>query len=171
MENENQKILVSMIIKNVEGVLSKISNDCFENDINIERLTISEFQSSKNKNQKAIMLLQSNKKQVETLLKNLKKKKLVSSYYIFDPYSSIERELMMIKVDSKNSKYEKLVGIFNEYKVENIYSSQGNQMVFQFSGSEIRNNELMSRLEKITDEIEILKSGIVAITINEDMKN
>lgn len=171
MENENQKILVSMIIKNVEGVLSKISNDCFENDINIERLTISEFQSSKNKNQKAIMLLQSNKKQVETLLKNLKKKKLVSSYYIFDPYSSIERELMMIKVDSKNSKYEKLVAIFNEYKVENIYSSQGNQMVFQFSGSEIRNNELMSRLEKITDEIEILKSGIVAITINEDMKN
>lgn len=171
MENENQKILVSMIIKNVEGVLSKISNDCFENDINIERLTISEFQSSKNKNQKAIMLLQSNKKQIDTLLKNLKKKKLVSSYYIFDPYSSIERELMMIKVDSKNSKYEKLVGIFNEYKVENIYSSQGNQMVFQFSGSEIRNNELMSRLEKITDEIEILKSGIVAITINEDMKN
>lgn len=171
MESENQKILVSMIIKNIEGVLSKISNDCFENDINIERLTISEFQSSKNKNQKAIMLLQSNKKQVETLLKNLKKKKLVSSYYIFDPYSSIERELMMIKVDSKNSKYEKLVGIFNEYKVENIYSSQGNQMVFQFSGTEIRNNELMSRLEKITDEIEILKSGIVAITINEDMKN
>lgn len=171
MENENQKILVSMIIKNVEGVLSKISNDCFENDINIERLTISEFQSSKNKNQKAIMLLQSNKKQIDTLLKNLKKKKLVSSYYIFDPYSSIERELMMIKVDSKNSKYEKLVGIFNEYKVENIYSSQGNQMVFQFCGSEIRNNELMSRLEKITDEIEILKSGIVAITINEDMKN
>lgn len=171
MENENQKILVSMIIKNVEGVLSKISNDCFENDINIERLTISEFQSSKNKNQKAVMLLQANKKQVETLLKNLKKKKLVSSYYVFDPYSSIERELMMIKVDSKNSKYEKLVGIFNEYKVENIYSSQGNQMVFQFSGSEIRNNELMSRLEKITDEIEILKSGIVAITINEDMKN
>lgn len=171
MENENQKILVSMIIKNVEGVLSKISNDCFENDINIERLTISEFQSSKNKNQKAIMLLQSNKKQIDTLLKNLKKKKLVSSYYVFDPYSSIERELMMIKVDSKNSKYEKLVGIFNEYKVENIYSSQGNQMVFQFSGSEIRNNELMSRLEKITDEIEILKSGIVAITINEDMKN
>ena len=171
MENENQKILVSMIIKNVEGVLSKISNDCFENDINIERLTISEFQSSKNKNQKAVMLLQANKKQIDTLLKNLKKKKLVSSYYIFDPYSSIERELMMIKVDSKNSKYEKLVGIFNEYKVENIYSSQGNQMVFQFSGSEIRNNELMSRLEKITDEIEILKSGIVAITINEDMKN
>lgn len=171
MENENQKILVSMIIKNVEGVLSKISNDCFENDINIERLTISEFQSSKNKNQKAIILLQSNKKQVETLLKNLKKKKLVSSYYIFDPYSSIERELMMIRVDSKNSKYEKLIAIFNEYKVENIYSSQGNQMVFQFCGSEIRNNELMSRLEKITDEIEILKSGIVAITINEDMKN
>ncbi len=171
MENENQKILVSMIIKNVEGVLSKISNDCFENDINIERLTISEFQSSKNKNQKAVMLLQANKKQVETLLKNLKKKKLVSSYYIFDPYSSIERELMMIKVDSKNSKYEKLIAIFNEYKVENIYSSQGNQMVFQFCGSEIRNNELMSRLEKITDEIEILKSGIVAITINEDMKN
>lgn len=171
MENKNQKILVSMIIKNVEGVLSKISNDCFENDINIERLTISEFQSSKNKNQKAVMLLQANKKQVETLLKNLKKKKLVSSYYIFDPYSSIERELMMIKVDSKNSKYEKLIAIFNEYKVENIYSSQGNQMVFQFCGSEIRNNELMSRLEKITDEIEILKSGIVAITINEDMKN
>ena len=145
MENENQKILVSMIIKNVEGVLSKISNDCFENDINIERLTISEFQSSKNKNQKAIMLLQSNKKQIDTLLKNLKKKKLVSSYYVFDPYSSIERELMMIKVDPKNSKYEKLVGIFNEYKVENIYSSQGNQMVFQFSGSEIRNNELMKK--------------------------
>lgn len=171
MENENEKILVSMIIKNVEGVLSKISNDCFENDINIERLTISEFQSSKNKNQKAVMLLQANKKQIDTLLKNLKKKKLVSSYYIFDPYSSIERELMMIKVDSKNSKYEKLIAIFNEYKVENIYSSQGNQMVFQFCGSEIRNNELMSRLEKITDEIEILKSGIVAITINEDMKN
>lgn len=171
MENENQKILVSMIIKNVEGVLSKISNDCFENDINIERLTISEFQSSKNKNQKAVMLLQANKKQIDTLLKNLKKKKLVSSYYIFDPYSSIERELMMIKADSKNSKYEKLIAIFNEYKVENIYSSQGNQMVFQFCGSEIRNNELMSRLEKITDEIEILKSGIVAITINEDMKN
>ena len=139
MENENEKILVSMIIKNVEGVLSKISNDCFENDINIERLTISEFQSSKNKNQKAVILLQANKKQIDTLLKNLKKKKLVSSYYIFDPYSSIERELMMIKVDSKNSKYG--------------------------------NNELMSRLEKITDEIEILKSGIVAITINEDMKN
>ncbi len=171
MENENEKILVSMIIKNVEGVLSKISNDCFENDINIERLTISEFQSSKNKNQKAVILLQANKKQIDTLLKNLKKKKLVSSYYIFDPYSSIERELMMIKVDSKNSKYEKLIAIFNEYKVENIYSSQGNQMVFQFCGSEIRNNELMSRLEKITDEIEILKSGIVAITINEDMKN
>ena len=171
MENGNEKMLVSMIIKNVGGVLSKISNDCFENDINIEKMTISEFQSSKNKDQKAIILLQANRLQVEKLLKNLKKKKLVSSYYIFDPYSSIERELMMIRVDSKNSKYEKIIEIFNEYKVENIYSSQGSQMVFQFSGTEIRNNELMSRLEKITDEIEILKSGIVAITINEDMKN
>ena len=44
-------------------------------------------------------------------------------------------------------------------------------MVFQFASNEIRNNELMARLEKISDEIEILKSGMVAITITNDMKN
>ena len=58
-----------------------------------------------------------------------------------------------------------------EYKVENIYYSQGDNMVFQFASNEIRNNELMARLEKISDEIEILKSGMVAITITNDMKN
>lgn len=171
MDNKEAKTLISMTVKNIEGILSKISNDCFENDINIEKLTISEFKSKNKYNQKAIILLSCDSKKAEELLKDLKKKKLISNYYIYNHYSCIERELMLIKINSNNPKIEKITELFNEYKVENIYYSQGDNMVFQFASNEIRNNELMARLEKISDEIEILKSGMVAITITNDMKN
>ena len=39
------------------------------------------------------------------------------------------------------------------------------------TNSEERNTEMMKRVENITDDLEILKSGVVATSLDDNMKN
>lgn len=168
---DNGKTLISLIIKNMTGVLSKISNLCSEDDINIDKLTISNFRTYNYAEQRAIMSVVCTGPKLEALLEKLKNIGVVVRFYVYQPNNYIQRELFILKVRANDEKIEDIVEVVNEYQGQNIHYVEDDVMIFQFANEEEKNMELMEKIEKLTNGAEILQSGLVAISLDDNLQN
>lgn len=168
---DNGKTLISMIIKNMTGVLSRISNLCSEDDISIDKLTISNFRTDNYKEQRAIMSVDCTGPKLEALLEKLKNIGIIVSSYIYQPNNYIQRELFILKVRANDKKIEDIIELANEYQGQNIHYVENDIMIFQFANEEEKNIELMEKIEELTNGAEILQSGIVAISLDDNLQN
>jgi len=171
MYGDNRKTLISMIIRNMAGVLSKISNVCSENSINIDKLTISNFKTDNYAEQRAIMSVECSNEELESLLEKLKDTGTIVRYYVYKPGNYIQRELFLLKIKADNKRIEDIIELANEYHGQNIYYVESDIMIFQFANDEEKNVEFMKKLEELTDDAEILQSGLVAVSFDDDLQN
>lgn len=165
--NENEKSLVSVIIHNVKGSLSKVTGYCAENNMNIERLVLSNFKTD-NQLHRVIMYITGDRKRINSLIDGFKKLEVVVDASNFQANQYLERELMLIKVKSNSEFLPKISDLANEYEGRVILVND-KIMIFQFTNDEEVNEELMKRLElaNVKNDIEILKSGVVATSIDD----
>lgn len=171
MYTGDSKILISVIIKNMTGILSRISNTCSENGINIDKLTMSNFKTNNYAEQRAILSIECPNINIEKLFENLKELGVVVRYYMYIPNNYIQRELLLLKVKANDEAIEEILELVNEYQGRNIHYVDGDVMIFEFANEEEKNQELMFRIEQITDNAEILQSGLVAISLDDNMDN
>lgn len=167
--NENEKSLISVVIKNVKGSLSKITGYCSENGMNIEKLVLSNFKTN-NLEHKVVMYITGDRKRINSLLEGMSKLNVVVRVSNFQANNYIERELILLKVKSNDSNLPKITDLVNEYDGKTIFF-RDKVMIFQFTNEEERNNELMERLENLNADVEILKSGVVATSLDDNMDN
>lgn len=167
--NENEKSLISVIIKNVKGSLSKVTSYCAENGMNIERLVLSNFKTD-NKEHRVILYITGDRKRVNSLIAGLERLDVVVRASNFQANKYIERELMLLKIKTDSPYLPKITDLVNEYEGRTIFVNDY-VMIFQFTNGEERNSAMMKRVENITDEVEILKSGVVATSLDDNMKN
>lgn len=162
--NTDEKSLVSLIIENVKGSLSKVAAYCADNNMNIERLVLSNFKTN-NKQHRIIMYISGDRTKIDHLVNNLKKLNVVIKVTNFQASKYLERELMLVKIKT-DSKYSSMVSdLANNYGGRTILVND-EVIIFQFTNDENTNNELMQKLENISDDIEILKSGVVATSLD-----
>ena len=165
--NEDEKSLLSVIIKNVKGSLTKVTSYCAENNMNIERLTLSNFKTD-NLECRVILYITGDRQRINSLIEGLKQIDDVVSASNFQANNYIERELILLKVKENNPQLQRIMDLVSEYDGNTILF-RNNIIIFQFINNEDKNNELMERLEHISNEIEILKSGIVATSLDDKM--
>lgn len=165
--NESEKNLISVIIHNVKGSLSKITAYCAENNMNIERLVLSNFKTD-NQLHRVIIYITGDRKRINSLIDGFKKLDVVVDASNFQANQYLERELMLIKVKSNSEFLPKISDLANGYNGRMILVND-KVMVFQFTNDEETNDELMQRLElaNVKNDIEILKSGVVATSADE----
>ncbi|HSQ98037.1 MAG TPA: acetolactate synthase small subunit [Rickettsiales bacterium] len=163
-EGDNEKNLISLIIKNVKGSLSKITTFCAENNINIERLVLSNFKTD-NKQHKVIMYVSGERTKINALISNFKKIDVVVKATNFLANQYLERELMLVKINTNNKSLATINNLANDYNGRTILVND-DIIIFQFTNDEETNDELMKKLEDISEDIEILKSGVVAISLD-----
>lgn len=164
--NEDEKSLITVTIRNVKGSLSKVTGYCAENNMNIERLVLSNFKTD-NKLHRVIMYITGDRKRINALIEGFKKLEVVVDASNFQANQYLERELMLIKVKSNSEYLPKISDLVNNYGGKTILVNN-EIMIFQFTNEEEVNDELMQRLEleNISNDVEILKSGVVATSVD-----
>lgn len=165
--NEDEKSLLSVIVKNVKGSLTKVTSYCAENNMNIERLTLSNFKTD-NLECRVILYITGDRQRINSLVEGLRQIDDVVRASNFQANNYIERELILVKVKEENPHLQRIMDLVNEYDGNTILF-KNNIVIFQFINDEEKNNELMERLEHITNDIEILKSGLVATSLDDKM--
>ena len=167
--NEDEKNLISVIIHNVKGSLSKVTGYCAENNMNIERLVLSNFKTD-NQLHRVIMYITGDRKRINSLIEGLKKLDVVVDASNFQANKYLERELLLIKVRTDDKYLPKISDLVNDYDGKTILVNN-KIIIFQFINDEETNNELMQRLELngTTNDIEIIKSGVIATSLDDRM--
>jgi acetolactate synthase I/III small subunit len=161
--SENGRSLVSVIIKNIKGSLTKVTGYCAENNMNIERLVLSNFKTD-NKLHRVIMYITGDRRRINALIEGFKKIDVVVNAINFQANDYIERELMLVKVNVDSEYLPKISDLASDYDGKMILMNN-KIIVFQFTNDEESNSDLMERIENITDSVEILKSGVVATSV------
>lgn len=167
LSNENEKSLITLLIQNKKGVLVKIAGFCTENGMNIEKLVMSSFKSD-NKEQKIIMYVTGNRARINSLIETFKTIKEVIDAKNFQSNTYLERELVLVKIKSNSPYLPKITDLVSEYDGRTILVKD-KIILFQFTNEEDKNDELTKRIENITDDIEILKTGIVATSLDDNI--
>ena len=165
--NENEKSLLSVVINNVKGSLTKVTGYCAANNMNIERLVLSNFKLN-NLQHRVILYITGDRQRINSLLDGLRQLDVVVSASNFQANNYIERELILVKVKEDNPQISRIMDLVSDYNGSTILY-RNDIIIFQFINEEEKNNELMERLENLTDDIEVLKSGLVATSLDSNM--
>ena len=165
--NEDEKSLLSVVIRNVKGSLSKVTGYCADHNMNIERLVLSNFKLN-NLEHRVILYITGDRQRINSLIDGLRQLDVVVSASNFQANNYIERELILVKVKEDNPQISRIMDLVSDYNGSTILY-KNNIIIFQFINEEEKNNELMERLENLSDDIEVLKSGLVATSLDDNM--
>ena len=166
MAKESEKSLVSILALNVKGQLGRITTFFSEHNLNILRLVLSAADKD-DKIHRTIAYLEGDRKYVNDMCKELEKVENVIKVVNFqtnDEY--VEKEMCLVKISSYNNKIDKIMNLVREYEGQTIVSKE-KITVFKVEGMEDDVNDFVNKLNEITKEVEISRSGMVAIALND----
>lgn len=158
------KHIISLLLENQPGSLSRVVGLFSQRGYNIESLTVSPTQdetlSRLNITTKSDMLqLEQIQKQLHKLIDVLKVQEVTESDHI-------ERELMLIKLkanDSARAEVKRMVDIFRGQ----IVDVTATQYTVQLTGVGEKLDGFIRALAEVTDIIEVARSGVVGIARGE----
>jgi acetolactate synthase-1/3 small subunit len=163
LSNEIENSLITLIVKNKPGMLAKICGYCGENDINIEKLVLSNFKSD-NVDHRIVMYVVGNRVRVNSLVNGFLQIEGVLEASNFQANNYIERELVLVKIATNDDGIPKLMDLVNEYEGKTILVNR-EITIFQLTNDEEKNSEFTERIEAIKLNVEILKTGVVATSL------
>ena len=166
MTKEIEQSLVSILALNVKGQLGRITTFFSEHNLNILRLVLSAADKD-DKIHRTIAYLEGDRKYVNDMCKELEKVENVIKVVNFqtnDEY--VEKEMCLIKISSYNNKIDKIINLVREYEGQTIVLKE-KITVFKIEGMEDNVNDFVNKLNEITKEVEISRSGLVAIALND----
>lgn len=166
MTKETEKSLVSILALNVKGQLGKMTTFFSEHNLNVLRLVLSAADKD-DKIHRTIAYLEGDREYVNNMCKELEKVENVVKVVNFqtnDEY--VEKEMCLIKISSYNEKIDKIMNLVREYEGQTIISKE-KITVFKVEGMEDEVNTFVNKITEITKEVEISRSGLVAIALND----
>lgn len=166
MAKESEKSLVSILALNVKGQLGRITTFFSEHNLNILRLVLSAADKD-DKIHRTIAYLEGDREYVNNMCKELEKVENVIKVVNFqtnDEY--VEKEMCLVKISSYNNKIDKIINLVREYEGQTIVSKE-KITVFKVEGMEDDVNDFVNKINEITKEVEISRSGMVAMALND----
>jgi len=165
MSKQVEKSLIVIIADNKKGMLAKITKFFVDHDMNIESLTLSSA-DIENKIHRTTVYISGDRKNVNKLCKEIEKIEGVRKVYNFMADKFLERELGLIKVKVSNPAMSQITALVNEHNGETIYVDQ-KIMVCQVEEIEENIDKFMEKVKKLTDKVEISRTGIVATSLDD----
>ena len=166
MSNVTGKSLVSILALNVKGQLGRMTTFFSEHNLNILRLVLSAADKD-DKIHRTIAYLEGDRYYVNAMCKELEKVENVIKVVNFqtnDEY--VEKEMCLVKISSYNNKIDKIMNLVRNHEGQTIISKE-KITVFKVEGMEDEVNDFVNKLTDITKEVEISRSGMVAMALND----
>ena len=167
-KKETERSLVSILAFNVKGQLGRITTFFSEHNLNILRLVLSAADKD-DKVHRTIAYLEGDRKYVNDMCKELENVENVIKVTNFQTNGEyIEKELCLVKISSNNKHLQDVLNLVNAIKGQTLVMDN-KISIFKVEEREEVVNQFMIDVSSITKEVEICRSGMVAIAINDEI--
>lgn len=157
--NTNKKLILSILVENYSGTLSKVAGLFTRRGYNIDSLNVAETQDPNIS--RITVAVTGDSYIIEQITKQLHKLINVIKINILTEDSSVQFELMMIKVNSVGSKRAEIIQIVDIFNA-NIVDVSSKNMIIVVTGSEDKNNNFLQLL-KPYGIVEMTRTGPTAL--------
>ncbi|MBQ5491382.1 MAG: acetolactate synthase small subunit [Treponema sp.] len=154
-----KKYVLSVLVDNHAGVLSRVSGLFSRRGYNIDSLTVCE--TSDPKKSRMTIVVSGDEYILEQIKKQLSKLVEVISIEHCEPSTTTQREMALIKVKTSGTSRSVIIEICNIYRAHIIDVAE-NSLIVETTGSEDKIGSLIRMLEPY-GILEMLKSGLVAM--------
>jgi len=155
----NKKFILSIFVENYSGTLSKVAGLFTRRGYNIDSLNVAETQDPNIS--RVTVAVTGDSYIIEQITKQLHKLINVIKITILTQDSSVQRELMMIKVSAVVSKRAEIVQIVDIFKAQ-IADVNNKNMTIVITGTEDKNNAILELL-KPYGIVEMTRTGPTAL--------
>lgn len=156
---ETKKFIISILVENYAGTLSKVAGLFTRRGYNIDSLNVAETQDPKIS--RITVAVTGDGYIIEQITKQLNKLINVIKITTLEQDTSVQRELMMLKVKSDGTKRSEIIQIVNIFKA-NIIDVAQKTMIVCITGDEDKNNAFLE-LMKPFGIIEMTRTGPTAL--------
>mgnify|MGYP000389761280 CR=1 FL=1 len=155
-----QKFILSVTVQNNAGVLARVSSLFGRRGYNIDSLTVSATNDPRVS--RMSIIVQGDEVILEQIIKQLNKLLHVLKIVELDPNSTVERELVLIKVAANESNRSDVLEIVRLFRVR-VVDVNPESLTIEATGAEGKIDALLGLLEHY-GVIELVRSGAVAVT-------
>jgi len=157
--NKNKKLILSILVENYSGTLSKVAGLFTRRGYNIDSLNVAETQDPNIS--RITVAVTGDSYIIEQITKQLHKLINVIKISILTEDTSIQLELMMIKVNAIGTKRAEIIQIADIFKA-NIVDLSSKNMIVAITDSEEKNNNFLELL-KPYGIVEMTRTGPTAL--------
>ena len=154
-----EKYVLSVLVDNHAGVLSRVSGLFSRRGYNIDSLTVCE--TGDPKKSRMTIVVTGDEYILEQIEKQLSKLVEVISIEHCDPAKTTQRQTALIKVKASGTNRSVIIELCNIYRAHIIDVAE-NSLIIETTGSEDKIGSLIRMLEPY-GILEMLKSGLVAL--------
>ena len=166
-KNGQNRYTVGVLVSNEPGVLSRVSGLFSRRGFNIESLAVGPTQDQSVSRITIVVL--GNDSSVEQLVQQLYKLICVRKVRVYDPASTVERQLVMIKVAANASDREGLMRLVEIFKAK-VVDVTRESLSLTITGD---NDKVSAMIELLEDYgiMEIVRTGTVALQRGSQIMN
>jgi acetolactate synthase I/III small subunit len=152
--------IISVLVENKSGVLAKIAGLFSRRGFNIESLAVGTTDDEQIS--RITLVVKAETHSIEQIVKQLHKLINVLKIQELDPYNIVERELVLIKVNSDNNTRAEILEIANIFRAS-IVDVAKKSLVIEITGTS-RKVDGIEDLLKPYGILELVRTGKIAIT-------
>lgn len=159
-KNANKRMVLSILVDNTAGVLSRVSGLFSRRGYNIDSLTVGETENSEIS--RMTVAVRGDEAILEQITKQLEKLEDVREIVELLPDSSVCRELVLIKVVAAHNERTELNTIANIFRA-NVVDVSSDLMMMELTGSTNKIDAFIKLLDGFEIN-ELVRTGITGLT-------
>ena len=155
-----QKRILSLLVDNTEGVLSRISGLFSRRGYNIDSLSVGV--TADERYSRMTVVCSGDELILEQITKQLAKLVDVRDIKVLEPDNSVSRELVLVKVTAKPEQREAIISIANIFRA-NVIDVAKESLVIELTGSKSKLGAFVKLLEDY-EILELARTGITGLS-------
>lgn len=156
---EIERKIISILVENYAGTLSKVAGLFTRRGYNIDSLNVAETQDPKNS--RITVTVTEDDYNIEQIIKQLNKLINVIKVSIISDKTSVQKELMMIKVNAEGAKRAEIIQIVDIFKAQ-ISHVDNKNLIVVITGDEAKNDAFLE-LVRPYGIVEMTRTGPAAL--------
>ncbi|NLJ89726.1 MAG: acetolactate synthase small subunit [Clostridiales bacterium] len=154
-----RRVVLSILVDNTAGVLSRVSGLFSRRGYNITSLTVGETQDPSIS--RITVVVKGDNQIIDQIKKQLAKLEDVREIFELLPGESVIRELILVKVESNKDNRQSIIGLADIFRAK-IVDVSADSMVIELTGDEPKINAFLKLLEDFT-VTELVRTGITGL--------
>lgn len=158
-QSANRRSVISIVVDNQNGVLARVSSLFCRRGFNIDSLTVSAT------NDPAVsritVTLHGDVQAITQLVLQTQRLEVIRQIFVLDPEKSLQRELLLLKVECDNANRAEMREIANIYKSK-IIDLSPDSMVFELTGQPEKIDAFLKMFDGY-NVLELCRTGVTAV--------